>query len=305
MNRLLCACLVVAATLPGQAASWRASERLYLGNGRALAQDLDAGVRSTRGCWDLSARMKSFRIADAFQGTMTEYSGRLSRQLEHVTVAGRLGSAPPNAQRAAYHLAGGEALLTFYGRTLGPEDPSALGVSEDTATTAGWAALPKAWVTRLRAVYTTTNHHKESPVPKGASFRLVQHSWQLALSETISERTTLTVRNGHDRYGAVLKRQDPQWYLWNVDNAGAPLPLRGWPNNHVGVDLERRLGDWTLRAGFNRINMEFDGLYILVGGEALWRPRAGGLTARAGWYQAHARGGETRSVGSLGASYAW
>ena len=133
--RLSSLLILVLAVAPASAApSWRVGERVIAGGGRYVGSDLETGAGTASGRWDVSARMKSFRVADEFSGVATEYSAGLTRRLEHVTVTGRIGTLPPNAQRAAYHLAGGGALLTFYGLRIGPEDSRQGGVSESTAT---------------------------------------------------------------------------------------------------------------------------------------------------------------------------
>lgn len=296
--------LFSSAAPPARAASARVQVRAIAGGGRYLGTDASAGIRLRSGRWDLSAREKFFRAADDFSGTAVEWSARAERSLEHVTLAGRLGTRPPDAERAAYHLAGGDALLTFYGTVLGPADPEALGVAVSTASSACWASLDRRWVTRLRAAYTTTNHHKEPARAGVASFVVVQHSWQLEVSETFYRATTVTLRNGHDRYNRSLSRADPRWHLWNVDNAGAPLAFAGWPNNHLGADVAWRGAAWGARGGFTRINLLGDGLAVLVGGELSWRPAAG-LEVSAGWFSAGVRGGRHRGAASFGLVYSW
>ena len=294
------------AAAPAPAAQWRASERLSLGGGRTLTQDLEMGALMPSGRWDFSTRIKSFRFMDAFSGTETEFSARLERRLPHVTIAGRLGTAPPNAQRAAEHIAGGEVLLTFYGLRLGPQDlATAAGVAEDTPTAAGFSGLKTDWVTRFRVVYTNTNHHHEPTSKTGALFYVVQNGWQFEISETWHETTTLLLRGGGDRYSRVLRRGDPAWYLLNTDYGDNPLAVRGWPNNHIGADLVQKFGDWAVKAGMTRLNMISGDLEVLLGGGAFWRPRGGPVELGLGWHRRHRRHFETREAWGVSAAYRW
>jgi len=297
---------VLLAAAPVPAAQWRASERLALGGGRALTQDLEAGVLLPSGRWDFSTRIKSFRFMDAFSGTETEFSARLERRLPHVTIASRLGTAPPNAQRAASHIAGGEVLLTFYGLRLGPQDlATAAGVAEDTASAAGFSGLNAAWVSRFRIMYTNTNHHHEPTSQTGRLYYVVQNDWQFEISETWRDDTTLLLRGGGNHYSRVLRRGDPAWSLLNTDYGDNPLAVRGWPNNYIGMDAAQTLGDWTVKAGMTRLNMVSGDLEVLVGGGAFWRPRGGPVELGLGWHHRHRRHFETREAWSVSAAYRW
>lgn len=282
-----------------------ATMMLHAGGGRYLGQDYNAAWRGPNGRYELGARVKSFRYLDAFDGTVVEYSARVARHLPHVSIGARVGTAPPNAQRAAYHLAAGEATLTFYGLTLGPSHPETLAtVAEDTTTLAELSHLDSDWVTRGRARFTSTNHHQSPPSALAKGFDLVQNSWQFDASLTWKRRTRLALDGGGDRYSRTVLGSDPTWYLWNVDYAGAPIAVRGWPKNHVGARFEQELGAFSARAGFTRITMLSGDLEVLAGGEGAWRPGEP-LELRIGWHQRHQRHHETRAVWSAGASYRW
>ena len=309
------AAVLVACALPARAfdwgpswraADWRVSDRAVVGGGRYSGDDFQTGVLFPSRRWDVSARVKTFRFLDEFSGDQTEYSGRLERKLPHVSVSGRLGTAPPDSQRLSYRLASGEILLSFYDGKLGPEDAAdAASVSEDTTTAADLAQLGKTWVTRFRGRFTTTNFHRDASLPRENAFVQVQNAWQFDLSETWKEMTTLTLHNGHDRYSQLVTSSDPVFSHWNLDYQGAPIALKGWPNNHVGADVAQRWNDWSARAGFTRINMLFGGLEILAGGEAAWRPAGRQFEARAGWYQHTTRGVSVRSAWTFGGAYRW
>lgn len=289
-----------------QAADWRVCDRAVAGGGGYLGDDFETGVLFPSKRWDVSGRVKTFRFRDEFSGDQTEYSGKLERRLAHVTVTGRLGTAPPDSQRVAYHLAEGSIVLSFYDGKLGPEDPDSIAtVAEDTTTAAELSHLGAAWVTRFRGGFTTTNFHREAVTPSGLTFVLVQNSWQFDLAETWKDDTTLTLHNGHDRYSQTVASSDPVFSHWNVDYQGAPVALKGWPNNHVGADLAQRWKDWTARAGFTRINMLFGGLEVLAGGEVAYRSEFHAFEGRAGWYQHATRGVSVRSVWTVGGAYRW
>lgn len=306
MRRLALVLLLLGAVSHAGAADWFLSDRLIAGGGRYLGDDLEAGALLPGGRWGLSTRVKSYRFLDAFSGSQTEYSFRAARHLPHVTIAGRLGTAPPNSQRLSYHLVSGEIVLSFYRWALGPDDlATAATVSEDTTTASELAALDKSSVLRFRSVYTNTNFHQEATSAAGKRFVMVQGSWQFEISQTWNERTTIAVQNGHERYSDLIGLASPIFYHWNVDYQGAPVAIQGWPNNHVGASAAQRLGDWTLRAAFTRINLLFGGRVILGGGEVLWSPAGRPYTARVGWYQNSTRGAGIRSVWTLGASRRW
>jgi hypothetical protein len=303
----LAAVLALCAAPARAAGDWRVSDRALAGSGRYFADDFEAGVLFPSGKWDVSARAKSFRSLDAFRGDEVEYSGRLERNLPHVSVAGRLGTAPPNSQRLAYHLAGGEVLLTFYGLRLGPKDAAkAATVAEDSTTAAAFTRLDATWVTRLRMVYTNTDFHQSATAAKGHDFIVVQNSWQFALSETWRERATLAIHDGGEYWSPTLHPFQPSFRHWNVDYEGAPLALDGYPNNHLGADVSWKIGGgWTVRGGFTRLNMLFGGIHLLAGGEAAWRPGGGAFEARAGWYRHREFGVSTREAWTAGASCRW
>ena len=304
MRALILALLAFAA--PANAAHWTVSETVYPGSGRYLGQDFHAGAVSNGGRWGAGVRVKSFRYLNAFPGTEVETSAEVSRRLPHVSIGGRIGTAPPNAQRAGYHVAGGDALLTWYGLSLGPSElRDAATVSEDTTTASELRGLDRTWVSTLHARFTTTNHRQPSQNGRLPEFILVQNTWQFDMALAWKDATKLTVSGGGDRYNITVLPQNPTWYLWNVDYAGAPIAVRGWPNNHFGAQLEQKSGDFTARAGFTRLNMIWGGLEILAGGEAAWRPRATGAELRLGWFQRHTRGHETVSVWGLGGGWSF
>ena len=303
----LLAALLLTVPLARAAGDWRVSDTALTGGGRYSANDFQAGVLLPSGKWDLSGRAKSFRYLDSFPGEETEVSGRVERNLPHVSVAGRLGTAPPNSQRLGYHLAGGEVLLTFYGWKIGPKDASkAATVAEDTATAAAQAHLDTTWVTRFRTLYTNADFHKSASVAGGHDFIVVQNSWQFELSETWREQATFAFHAGGEKYGPTVHGYDPSFRHWNVDYEGAPVALNGYPNNHVGAVWSQKLGpDWSARAGFTRLNMLFGGIEVLAGGEAAWRPGGGRWEARVGWYLHRTVGVSTRQVWTTASAFRW
>lgn len=308
MKRLgLLAALVLIAAASARAADWRASDRVIAGGGRYYGDDFEAGVLFPSGRWDASVRAKSFQFRDAMSGVQAEYSGRLARKLPHVTVAGRLGTAAPNAQRLGYRLAGGEVLMTLYGLTVGPESTATIAtVAEDTATAAALARLDTTWVTRFRGVYTNATFHLQRPPASGGDFRLVQNSLQFTVSETWKGRSTLALHGGQQRYSQTLHPFNAAFYHWNVDYEVAPTAVFGYENNYLGADLTQRIGDdWTVRAGFTRINMLFGSILVHAGGEAAWRPRGGPLELGAGWYGRRVLHAEARDLWSVAAAYRW
>lgn len=296
--------VLLAAAAPAKAARWSISESLYPGSGRYLGQDFHAGMVTTSGRFGIGARVKSFRSLDAFSGTEVESSAEISRHLPHVSIGGRVGTAPPNAQRAGYHVAGGDILMTWYGLSVGPAQLNdAVTISEDTTTAAEFTGLDRTWVSTLHARFTTTNHRQPPQNRLLPEFILVQNTWQFDLALAWKSATKLTFSGGGDRYNREVQRQHPTWYLWNVDYAGAPIAVRGWPNNHLGAQLEQKVGDFTARAGFTRLNMLWGNMEILAGGEAAWRPHGSGAELRLGWFQRHNRGHETVSVWGLGGGW--
>lgn len=307
MKRPLSAVALVLLAGAARATDWSVSDAVTAGGGRYSANDFQAGSLSASGKWGLSGRVKSFRALDAFDGTQTEYSGRLERNLPHVSIAARLGTAPPNSQRLAYHLAGGEVLLSFYGLQIGPKDASkAPSLAEDTATAKAQERLDTTWVSRIRVLYTNTDFHQSATAAKAHDFIVVQNSWQFALSETWRERTTLALHAGGEKYGPIVHPFNPSFRHWNVDYEGAPLALDGYPNGHVGAELCQRIGpDWSTRAGFTRFNMLFGGVQLLAGGEVSWRPGGGPWEARAGWSHQRVSGVSTREAWTFGGSRRW
>jgi hypothetical protein len=310
MRRLVAAAVLlipVLARAAGKAGDWRVSDTVLTGAGRYSADDFETGVYLPTGKWDLSGRVKTFQYLDAVPGAETEYAGRVERNLPHVSIAGRLGAAPPNSGRLAYRLASGEVLLTFYGLQIGPKDAAkSQTVAEDTATAAAQAHLDTTWVTRFRTLYTNTDFHRSATAPNGHDFIVVQNSWQFALSETWRERATFAFHVGGEKYGPTVHGFDPSFRHWNVDYEGAPIAIAGYPNNHVGADWSQKLGaDWSVRAGFTRLNMLFGQIHLLAGGGVSWRPRGGPWEARAGWYHHRVLGVSTREVWAFGGGYRW
>ncbi len=302
MRPIVLALLVAAA--PARAARWAVSESVYPGSGGYLGQDFNAGAVTPGGRWGASTRIKSFRKNNSFSGTEAEVSAGISRRLPHVTIGGRVGTAPPNAQRASYHVAGGEALLTWYGLSLGPsEADDAATVAEDTTTAAAFTGLDRTWVSTMRARFTTTNHRQTPPTRTASDFSVVQNTWQFDFALAWKSRSKLTLSGGGDRYSRPVLPTDPKWYLWNVDYGGAPIAVRGWPNNHIGARFEQKAGNFTAGAGFTRLNMLSNGLETLAGGEAAWRPRGGPAELRLGLFSRHTRGGETSTVWALGGGW--
>lgn len=255
------------------------------------------------GAYQFSARARGFRYRDAFPGTQEEYSAAVRRELFHASVRGRVGTAPPNAQRAAYHLARGGLLFTFYGLTLGPEDAESAGElweAEGPAPAPG--SFDTAWVTSLGVVYTNTNHHIEAD--DGITV-VVQNTWQFELRETWRETTTLAVQGGGNRYNNVLEHGVKTVYLNQIDYPGGGMAVRGWPNNYAGVSLRQALwGGLSVSGGWTRLSLLDGQLEALAGGELEWRP-GGGWFVAAGWFHRHRRRVETRGAGSLSLAYSW
>lgn len=303
---LLAALLSCAGVARAAAPSWRVDDMFLTGAGRYSADDFSAGVLWPSGRWDLSTRVKSFQFLDSAAGNEVEYSARLARNLPHVGVAGRLGTAPPNSQRLSYRLASGEAVVTLYGTTVGPPDAAyAATVAEDTATAAAQASLDRTWITRARVVYANTDFHHGPVTPTGHDFIVVQNSWQFSISETWRERTTFAFDAGGNKYNETLHPSDPSFRHWNVDYEGAPLALGGYPNDQIGAEASQKLGDWTARAAFTRINMLFGGIHLMTGGVVSWRPRGGPFEARAGWFHHRVFGASTRESWTFGGAYRW
>lgn len=276
-----------------------AHERAVIGTtGGYFGNSVEAGG----GFWDsyeASGRVKSFRCGEAFPGTAVEYSAAVRRYLYHATVTGRLGTKPPNAQRAAYHLASGEVVMTFYGLTLAPERPElAFKVWEDSGIASRPESLDKTWVTALGSAYTNTNHHLEFP---NGILVVVQNSTRFMLKETWRGKTSAGLQFGLTRYNKVLLNNAPVFYLDNIDYPGGAFAVRGWPNNHVGGELEQKLGDWTLEAAGTRLNLLGNKTEFLYGLTARWAP-SGLLRAFLGGYVRRRRGEESRQAVSLGVS---
>ena len=280
------------------------------------------GTRTTvqtpigKGLYRLGARMRTFRLTDGPRGANEEYSAQLTRELYHVMVKGRLGTAPPNLQAAgrhwSYHLAQGEAWFNFYGLRLGPEHPELSALAwESSGPVPAAEMLDRTWVTRIGMVYTNTDIHMLRPPTDPPYFNIViENTWQFELRETWKNRLSLALQAGGDRYN----RQPPQVrgrfsdlegiYKDNIDFAGNAFAVAGWPNNWFGFEAWQRCGPWKLTEGFTRLNLLENKLDAMYGTEleyALcdrWR-------LRSGYFRIHPRGNTGREAATLGVSYLW
>ena len=254
------------------------------------------------GYYSLSARVRTLRFQDGAPGAREEYSASLRRELYHVSVAGRLGTSPPGMQRAAYHMAQGEALFTFYGLALGPEHPEfSTAVWESSGPAPASESLGRTWVTTFRTLCTNTDIHLERPT---SILVVVQNAWQFEVRETWRGRTSLALQAGGDRYNRVLTNQAETVYLDNVDYPGGPFAVRAWPNNYVAADIRQRLGAWRIGVAGTRLNVLDNGLVGQYGVE-LERSLGGHWTLRSGYYHKHRRRSDTRDGFTLNAVYAW
>ncbi|MBI3566308.1 MAG: hypothetical protein HY079_14025 [Elusimicrobia bacterium] len=306
MRFLVPALLLAASPASARPADWRASNRVVVGAGRYAADDLEAGVLLPSARWEMSARVKTVQDGDAYRGDLTEYSARLARHLPHVSIAGRLGTAPPDSQRLSYHLASGEVLMTWYGTTLGPAMPERVAtVAEDTTTAAALSGLDRTWVTRAACVYTNTAFHRSAHAAAERDFRLAQNSWQFTVSETWKGVATLALHGGGHRYSRALHPSDPSWRHWNLDYEAAPFAVAGFENQYLGADAEGAFGDFRARAGLARVNMLSGRVLSMTGVEAAWRPRGGRLEASAGFYTTHLTREATMGAVSAGLSGRW
>ena len=302
LGMALAALFLAAAAQAGPGISFEAGT-VFGATGRYFASRSEVSAPLWKPYYRLSAAVRTFRYADAFPGTAIEYSGALKRELYHVSVAGRLGSKPPNTEKASYHLAYGEAVMTFYGLTLGPERPelsARVWESDGPAPAAG--SLDRTWVTRLRGRFTATNHHFDSPP---GYFVLVQNTVQFDASETWRERSTLTLHVGCDQYDKVVHAGTRTTYLQNVDYPGNAFPIRGWPNNYLGFELRQALGGGlSAGLGTTRLSLLHGQLESLTGAQLAWEPSASWKLS-VGYNHRRRRGVETREAYALGLSYAW
>lgn len=273
------------------------------GAGQTWKQSLEAGATFGKaGVYSISARERSFRVGRAFSGSEVEYSAALKRELFHATVEGRLGTAPPNAQQAAYHLAQGSVLFTFYGLELGPEHPELSAVVwESSGPAPAPEALDREWVTRVRGVYSNVDHHLEGR----ALTTIVENVWQLDVSETWRERFSLKGEFGFDRYPKPLPNSVGTIVKDDVDYLGGAFPILGWPNNWAGAEADarvwRRLELWAAGTRLNLLNNQ---LVLLGGGGARWAAPFG-WSFGAGYFYRHRRGADGGGGVSLSATYRW
>lgn len=254
------------------------------------------------GRYRLGAEARTFRFTDAMKGTKEEYSARMSRELYHVALTAWLGTAPPNTQRASYHLAGGEARLVFYGLSLGPERPELSDlVWESSGPAPSPASLDRTWVTRGRVVYNNVDNHLVQPARQ---LTVVENMWQFEASETWREDSTVGMQVGGSQYNATLPNSVEVIFQDIIDYPGMPTAVRGWPNNYVAGFARQKYRDWTASLEATRLNLLDNGL---ITGYSLGLERALGdrWTLRMAYYHRRRRGIETREGLSFGASYLW
>lgn len=259
----------------------------------------EAGAPFDHDRYRISARLRSLRYSGGFKGTSVEYSAALRRELYHATIAGRLATQPPNAQRSAYHLAQGDVIFTFHGWDLGPEHPELSPVVWESS---GPAPAPERiasdWVTQLAGRYTNTDHHIERTPPGGLV--LIQNTWQAALRETWKRRASLALHAGFDRYDKPVEGATPAVYLDNVERPGSVFPVFGWPSNYVGADGWTRCGPFTLSAGLTRLNMRLGARELHYGTKLGWSPKEDWLFTL-GYHRRKRAGAESREALSLSA----
>ena len=262
----------------------------------------EAGTTFDHDRYAISARVRTQRFGDAARGSREEYSAALTRELYHVTVTGRLGTSPPSSQRTAYHLAGGEAWLNFYGLTLGPEHPErSAAVWESSGAVPSPESLDRTWVTRFGGVYSNIDNHLEGTANLPA---LVENVWQFRLFETYKQGTTLGLEGGGVRYSQVLGNRVAERLLSDIDYLGNVLPVAGWPNNWAGATVSQKLGVFRLTAAGTRLNLLDNELETMYSGSA-----ALSLSERwslnTGYEHKRRRRSATREALWLGASYRW
>lgn len=223
------------------------------------------------GLYEVSARANAFRYPEAFPGIASEYSIGFKKVLYHVSVAGRLGTKPPNTERAAYRFAVGEARLTFYGLTLGPELPElSATVWESSGPIMAAESLDRTWVSSLRGRFTTTNHHLERPT---RLLTIVQNTTQLEFRETWKERTSVAIQLGMNDYDQTITGNSVRVYLDNVEYLGSAFAIRGWPNNAVSVGLWQWLDPhWRFIGGMTRLHLLDGGTEVLSMLRFQWSP---------------------------------
>lgn len=239
--------------------------------------------------------------SEQLKGTEEEGSFWLSRELYHLTVKGRLGSAPPNSQSASYHLAEGEAAFHFYGLEMGPEHPE-LAASVWESSGPAPAQFDRTWVGLLRGRYTNTDHHIYNP--GGNIFVVVENAFQFELRETYKDAVSLAFFNGIDRYNKPLFNQSRRILKQNIDIPGDPMAHFGWPNNWIGGEVWVRYEGWKLAGSASRVNLLDNELQTNYGGE-LERELDKHWKLRAGYFHHRRRGIVTREASTLGVSYVW
>lgn len=254
------------------------------------------------GVYRVGAEVRTFRFQDAMRGTKEEYLVRGSRELYHVALSGWLGTAPPNAQRAAYHLAGGEARMVFYGRTLGPERPElSAKVWESSGPAPSADSLDRTWVTRLRVIYNNVDNHLQQPA---RTLVVVENMWQFEAAETWRDRATFGMQAGGARYTATIPNNSEVIFQDIIDYPGIPMALRGWPNNYMAAFADARLGSWKASVAGTRLNLLDSGLIAGCSVE-LEKTLSERWKLRAGYYRRRRRGIETREGLTVGMNYLW
>ncbi len=302
MIRLFFAFVALVCAGRAQAKPWADAWGATSLSGGGYMSRLEGGTTFDKDRYRISAQARTFRLQDGFRGTEEEYVARLTRELFHGTIAGWIGTAPPNAQRAEYHLAGGEARFTFYGTTLGPEHPElAPVVWESSGPAPSPESLDRTWVTSLGGRYDNINNHLERA---NSILVLVENVWHFFLAETWRERTSVGLELGFDRYNRVLVNQAEVIFKDNIDYPGNFLPLAGWPNNWLAATLSHRQGPLTLTAAGTRLNMLDNRLVAMYGFGAAWA-LGEHWALRTDYSRRRGRGQTGREGVSLGVTYRW
>jgi len=269
------------------------------------------------GVYRIGLLVDTFQVRPDFAGTSWEYNGELSRQLYHVTVKGRLGTAPPDAKypgnlngkkqsdqiRPAYHVAGGEVLFSLYGLTLGPEEPEkSAAIWEGEGPAPSPDVFDRTWVTRFRMTYNNTNVHIQQP---STILVVVENDWQFEGRETWRDRSSLAFQVGLDHYNRVLANNQTAVFLHNVQYYGQKVAIFGWPNNFGSIDAWQKFGnEWRLRGDFTRLNLLNNQLVFLWSSDLEWQPTPHWKVAP-GFYYVRRRATSVRRGLSLDLSYAW
>ncbi len=255
------------------------------------------------GMYGISARVKEFRARDFMTRNQLEYSAALERQLFHVTVLGRLGTNPPNAQGLAYHLAGGEVWLDFYGLTVGPRDVRmSPAVWESTTPAPSPNDFATTWVSEVHTIYINSDYHLQLPTQE---FIVVQNSWQFEVRETWRKTTSAAFEMGFHRYNKVLPDSFPKFFLNNVDYPGGDFAIATWPNNFVSGELRQRVAErWVFWGAATRLNSLDNQVNFLYGAGLEWAARKGPSLSLDYSYNRRRNTSVRRGVG-LGVSYRW